>query len=841
MRLYTRKWEILVALLAALLVFGLNFKIKGPAIQPDEAGYLTNASALAGFENDLSNSYHAGYSLLIAPAFLIADSPENVWAVVKAINAVLFFVTVYCLSVMAKILRPEINYRDRLAGVAIVSIYPMWVVMAGYSFSENAYVPFFLLICIVYHRCLSEWTRTFPWFVLALLAGFLYWIHPKAIPVLFAITVGTAYISIQRRSYFQLVILVSGIFFMIYSYQNGLAPWLQEHMTSSGEAPNLHYPRPEKLLSAFLTLEGLRIVLAHVGGHLFYLSLGSLGLFWVGIFSLFNKIRFNSLERANDLIKHRAIAIFLGLTLSGTFATSVLLFSVTPEAARLDNWIYGRYVEGVIAPLLLLGAFSPTFRKGLWAVVVAVISAVLLNFGITEYTHTAPFNVSAFWQEFYLREQGLWVWLWAGCGLIILTSIVPRRAAILLIGLVFSFSVFLQVEWHGLHSKVANRRLEVANFIRANYPPGTCVGFSHEGINNNYKHVFWFDFGVVLFDYRLKRTSFEKWLENCTGPLISYEMNLEEGGEVYPIAISPLGGPTVWEKGHPPSTVEYPITVADRSVRLLRMLGDGWHFFEEEIVWSGRMAKLKLPVPDQCRPGQCKAVLTLSVFGASKNRAVSVFFKDNRPGSDAFPTLIARSPAMQIVNIPLPGSVSSYDLVLEVPQAISPSELWGNPDKRVLGIALRSVNLFNPEEVYPIVVADQSVGLSNILGEGWHPFDRDVVWSTQKAELKLPVPDLCRSERCNVALVLSVFGASEERPVKVLFKPGQSDPEAFLTTFVSKGGNVQRVFFPLPADHSQYSFWIEVPKAASPHDLFGSLDNRILGVALHSIELNRIQ
>lgn len=276
----------------------------------------------------------------------------------------------------------------------------------------------------------------------------------------------------------------------------------------------------------------------------------------------------------------------------------------------------------------------------------------------------------------------------------VLVSMVSRSAAIYMIGLVFSFSIVLQAWWHFENSNLASSRKEAANYIRENYSPGTCVGFSHEGIDNSSKHVFWFDFGVALFDYDLKRMNFEQWNADCSGPFVAYEQNLENRGEVFPIAISPLAGPVVWAKGRSPIK-EYPITVAGRSVRLVQMLGKGWHSLEREHVWSSHRAELKLPIPDDCRSGGCEAVLMFTVFGATESRPVSVTFMPDKPSLVELPTFVATNGILQRYSIPLLGRGSSVDLVLEIPAATSPHDLHLSRDKRILGIALHSVELIN--------------------------------------------------------------------------------------------------------------------------------------------------
>lgn len=145
----------------------------------------------------------------------------------------------------------------------------------------------------------------------------------------------------------------------------------------------------------------------------------------------------------------------------------------------------------------------------------------------------------------------------------------------------------------------------------------------------------------------------------------------------------------------------YPLVVAERSTSLLRALGPGWHDLEKEHVWSKKRAELELPIPENCSPGKCSAVLSFSVFGATETRPMRVIFKSADGDSKTLPAVIARSGAVQNVSIPLPVGRSSNTLIVEIPEATSPNELQGSPDKRVLGIAFRTVELHREGELVP--------------------------------------------------------------------------------------------------------------------------------------------
>lgn len=680
---------------AAVVVFIINLFVQGPTIHADEGSYLANAAALAGYPNDLASSYHAGYSMLIAPAFWIADTPQGIWTIVKAINAMLFATTVIGLWLVAKHLNPTTTSQNRFAAVALVSLYPMWVTMAGYSFAQIAFVPVFLFMFLIYMRSIRGGLSS--WLILGLVSGFLYWIHPTAVALLMAVSISAAYITWYRRNYMAFLALLLTIFAMVLLYRFGVTPWLHERMNISGLGAHTHYPDILRLLAPLMSIEGIKWVIAHAAGQFFYLSVGTVGLIWLGLFSLTTQAIRNSSPIDNELrLRNRAIAVFIWLSLAGIVALPALMFSQHPgDIQRLDIWIYGRYVEGMIAPILLAGALTMSFRKVLWAVPIAMLCAVLLSLELDSYKHVARLNIPAFWQDFVMRGKGLWAWLAAGCALIILVAAIPRRIGMLVVAFVFFISSFFQVIWHTALSIPASGRWGAALKIRDQFPPGTCVGFDHSGIDSYKKSVFWYDFWFILFDYKLKRIGFEQWLDTCDGPLFSYTKGLDAAGvEVYPIAASLQGGPMVWMKGRLPALESiYPMIVSDRTIALLRTIGKGWHDLERTHIWSSPDAQLKLPVPDGCSAVICSAKMTISVYGASEARPVEVIFKTDSVDTTPPPRLIARSSLHQHILVPLPGNKPVLNLSISIPDAISPHALQGSRDQRVLGVALHSIEL----------------------------------------------------------------------------------------------------------------------------------------------------
>jgi hypothetical protein len=545
-----------ILVLVAAMVFVLNLGSEGPMIQPDEGSYLANAAAFAGYSSDLVSKYHAGYSMLIAPAFLVAESPSEVWTAVKAINALLFSLAVAGLWLISLQLCQSVSLRDRVGAVAVVSLFPMWVIMTGYSFSQIAFVPAYIFLIFAFLRILSGGISA--WLLLGVLAGFLYWIHPTGIIPILATTIAALYVARCRNVYLPPAIFMAITCAMILLYRYGIAPWLHMKMNTSGLGISTglevtrHYPGILWVLDPLQSLRGIKLLIAHVAGQIFYLVVGTVGLIGVGVLSLgYGSVAIQPNSDRRTSFEQRAILIATVLPLIGIVGVSALMMSNgLPENHRLDHWMYGRYVEGVIAPVILAGALAQSMRKAIWTVPLALLCALILSEYVVPDAHVAGFNISAFWQRFWMLELGVWGWVASGAMLIIAVVVLPKRLGLALIAAVFVVSNYAQIKWHNDASENASRRWEAAVRIREQYPTGTCVGFDVAELTPYENSVFWVDFGFILFDYDYRRMTLEHWLESCEGPFLSYrEVNEESDAPLSRFALSPFNGPTVWIRG----------------------------------------------------------------------------------------------------------------------------------------------------------------------------------------------------------------------------------------------------------------------------------------------------
>lgn len=683
---------LLLFFAGTLLAFLLNLGVAGPMIQTDEGSYLANAAAIAGYSNDLASSHHAGYSVLLSPAFLFGLPPTQVWVLVKLINAVLYGSSLFCLWLVCQRLFPLVPARQRLICVGLVGLYPMWLVMAGYAFAQIAFVPGYLLVVVLFLAAVDAhtWVRTLA---LGVAAGGLYWIHSVAAPVIAALLLASVYWTVvsRRPAFSGQVFLGAALSLSVHRWL--FQPWLRDRMNIGGGPERLHYPALGALLETMFTQEGLQRLVSVVGGHVFYLTVGTGGLIIFAVAYLVRWLPTAPLTKIADPQRSAASFLLLG-SFAGVFLLSVIAMS---RPQRLDHWMYGRYVEGVLAPMLLIALISTRKLGRHWPLLVSVVAAALLLSGLVGYGHTAPFNVSTFWQEFILRPQPPYVWLAAGIAVLAVLLYLPRRLIAGGLALFFAVNIVLQIKYHTINSKGARQRIVAGEVVRQTFPPGTCIGFDRADLNGGLKQVFLNDLGFFLYDYPMRRIDLDTWRKECSGPFFSFKHELPE---IQPglsaLAYTPGGGPALFARVDdvPQNIIEnYPLNLSSPSVAVTRLLGKGWHGYEPNNVWSTASAELNLPVPERCQRQRCRFILTLAPYGASPARPVEVWIHDStRTAGQTAPALSLTSGA----TVELAVDVRDFPvqvLRIDVPSAISPSELRGSHDSRVLGIGLRAVDL----------------------------------------------------------------------------------------------------------------------------------------------------
>ncbi len=362
-----------------ILHIWLGIGVEVPIIYGDEAGYVGNARFLAmGYGIPKFNvPYYPGYSFFIVPIFWFFNDMAVVYRVILIMNAFLLSLTSLGVYFLAEKLWPTISKKHLIILSLTVGLYPSFLLYSNVAMSENAYIPVFVFLCLLsaYAFHSRYWLH---WLGIGAIAGFLYIIHPRALPVLIALGIISIRIlwPLTKNIYPFLSLLVglititlSGVFIKRSIFGEGL----EEYNTATYSI--------SEVLFKYVDPTKLKWVIYELAGQAFYLSVSTYGLFIGGLITsvICLKKFFNDGQR--DLMTE--VAALIGLAMLGTWVLSSLY---VPGGSPTNHLIYGRYNEGVLAPVLMLafiGLTHPLWKRRIslkaWIICV-IVGALVFGF-----------------------------------------------------------------------------------------------------------------------------------------------------------------------------------------------------------------------------------------------------------------------------------------------------------------------------------------------------------------------------------------------------------------------------------------------------------------------------
>ena len=520
----------------------VNKSYTGPSVLNDEIGYLANAALISGFIIDGASSYHAGYSFFLAPLFLLFSEPSQIWQAAMVLNAFLWAVSFLLLARILKTIVPQYDKGQLVIALLISALYPTWITMSGYVFTTTAFVFVYLIAVLT----LLFWKPDNIWTIIphAIAVGYLYWIHPVGLAVCIASVIVVVFVSLKEKSYNAMIFNIIVVVFFIFFYREVIDKWLVMLATPEDFIPLYqHYPGSESIMSRLFKDEFWIRLVSKSAGKISYLIVSSFGLILFGFIDAVSK-SYHLIKKTtennyglSELINRSAYA-FLVLSLLGVLATGVLFFSIG-SSTRIDQWIYGRYAEMVVLPLLALGFLSfwdRTWHKKVLisAAFFVIATGLLLNCIVSRDAVNLTITTVAFWPQYMILDNNYLYWMAAGALLMMMLGLIKNYSrltsilALKIIVIIFLFSIVVNIFVHHRRMLAYGTPAEFAGIIRENYSSGTCVGVNPEEFGNirydpqvqqYHLHLF------HLYDYTYQRMSPEEWLSSCDGPYLTYALD----------------------------------------------------------------------------------------------------------------------------------------------------------------------------------------------------------------------------------------------------------------------------------------------------------------------------
>ncbi|MBN1856844.1 MAG: hypothetical protein JW846_07825 [Dehalococcoidia bacterium] len=502
----------------------------------DEIGYLSHAALLAGYPIDGASSYHAGYSLLLAPLFRLSPDPVATWQGVMVLNAMMWSASSVLLFRVLDRLFAHRPLPHRCAAVAIAMLYPTWLAMCGYAFATTAIVLVFMAAVLA---AMHVDVRRKPWSVVphSLAVGLLYWVHPTGLAVVVASTLGLAVLCARRRHLGPLALHMLVVLLLIFVYREGVHQWLLDVGTAPGFPTQEHYASYVEMLSHLTRGEFWFETLAGALGQMASLVVGSLGLLVVGILEAARRTKESLSGDRSSTTEQSEAKGFLCLFVVLALVAVILLGSASFSAGgrtRIDHWIYARYAEGVLLPLLAIGCFG-VFRRRLALVTTGalVIGGVVLVAVADPGFSNKVVNTISFWPQYLVPVANYLIWMTiGGIGTFLFLVAggqrgIGRCAAIALLFCMSVLSTLNAIDSHESLFEGYSQPTGLLEIVRTNYERGSCVGFNpdlpeHGGLFHQHR------FNLYLFylhDYAYRRMQVDDWVQNCAGPLLTYDID----------------------------------------------------------------------------------------------------------------------------------------------------------------------------------------------------------------------------------------------------------------------------------------------------------------------------
>ena len=369
----TNRDKTIIALLCICILGAVIYNISildTPYIFGDEFGYWANAAYMNGLDWNSVGAYNPyysfGYSLLLAPLFIIFGSTAAMYQAAIVINGLLlvasFCLSIYCVS----------RTIPRLPKVAcaffcfLVCVYSNTIFQSKNTQAETLlYCLYWLIIAEMISFINSP--KSFKSLIIGGLSALVYFTHMRSIGVVISVFLIFLLFVVKEHEKKRYLFLLAISFFILFGAGNILKNILITNIYSNPEitAANDFGGQVGKIAQLF-SIEGIKNFLDSILGKIYYLTAATFFV-WIffGLYCL-KQVKLHSFKVEN---RNTYIFAFLLLSLCGTLAISSLYMSGSTGTGRIDTLVYGRYNEFIIGPILLYGIIAFYECKNSWKVI----------------------------------------------------------------------------------------------------------------------------------------------------------------------------------------------------------------------------------------------------------------------------------------------------------------------------------------------------------------------------------------------------------------------------------------------------------------------------------------
>lgn len=348
----------------------------------DEFGYWSAGAYFAGVNwSDVTSNiayYSYGYSFFLAPLFWAFKDPTNMYKAALVINSLLLS---FCLPISYKIIKILFHNKNKYVNMSIafcISLYPAYILQSTIAWSE-ALIIFLVWLIILFLLELNCKTSIYKCFFLGVLSIYLYMVHQRNIGIVVSVILimGIMFFCKKiNKKQFGVFLLTIFIMFIIHSI---IKTNIQENLWLNSIASNSNdfSAEVDKVFQLFST-KGIIRFLKVAFGHIFYIGAATFITAYLGVLFLVNKIIKSIREKS--VFGDNLNIIYFFLFISFTFSLGInIIFMSNPT--RVDHVIYGRYIEGILGPVMLLGLGNLIYnsKKRKMDILICIITFVIVS------------------------------------------------------------------------------------------------------------------------------------------------------------------------------------------------------------------------------------------------------------------------------------------------------------------------------------------------------------------------------------------------------------------------------------------------------------------------------
>ncbi len=391
---------IMIICIAILLIIPLlHISVRNlPYIYNDEFGYWASAARFYGLDWSAIFSdtpyYSYGYGLILTLLLFIVGSTSAAYKAAVVLNGIWLALTFIFLNESAKILYPKCRKELLMVIAFVATLFSGNVVEANYTWPETF---LFCLFCCVFYVLLSVLQRAscLKMLGLSLMTAYIYFVHQRTLGIVLAITIVVLLMLFMKKITLKHVICYVLPLILLFLIGNQIKSFvINEVWNNSGSVARNDFSGVSRKIKLIFEHQGLKKLILALLGKMYYVFASN---FFLVPFSACIMVQwvYSAIRKKQQTVNCVA-GVFLLLALLFSLGINSV-YMITP--ANVTHIVYGRYIDNVVGPFVLIGLLSLFDYKINWFKNVCIIGvfaflSYAVHYNLQEYDlyHQAAIN-----------------------------------------------------------------------------------------------------------------------------------------------------------------------------------------------------------------------------------------------------------------------------------------------------------------------------------------------------------------------------------------------------------------------------------------------------------------